>query len=66
MGAVKVTADRQAWGCIPVIPTPEKLRQEDHESEVNLGNIASSKPAQIYSEGLPERKKVVTMSFWVS
>lgn len=57
MGAVKVTADSQAWCCVPVIPTPERLRQEDHESEVNLGNIESSKPAQIHSEGLPERKK---------
>lgn len=57
MGAVKVTADSQAWCCIPVIPTLERFRQEDHESEVNLGNIVSSRLAQIHSEGLPERKK---------
>lgn len=58
MGAVKVTADSQAWCCIPVIPTPERLRQEDHESEVNLGNIASSKPAQIHSEAFLKEKKL--------
>jgi hypothetical protein len=33
------------WWYIPLIPVIGKLRQEDLKFKVNLGNLASSRPA---------------------
>jgi hypothetical protein len=38
--------ERQAWGCIPIIPELRRLSQEDFKFKANVGYIArlSQKP----------------------
>jgi hypothetical protein len=42
---IKTVLSSQAWWCMAVTTALRRLRQEDHKFKVNLGYLASSKPA---------------------